>query len=167
MAKTDGLYIAIVFNLPITSTIAECPTAAFTITTQEYTFVPGGVLQNKQYTVSAIAAHPSVDNAIRLAFAPGEGSIRNAASDITVAYNSAVGNLAGTGGPVESFSVAFTPSDLLAKPDVNDPENIEITSIQVTGILSLIVYHNAYNGGEYIEIAGILATGTLTHVDDL
>ena len=89
------------------------------------------------------------------------------AGNLTVAYDATKGNLAGLGGPVESFSAIFMPTDLVSKPDVNDPENIEVANVTALGTLMLISYFDFQNGGEHIEISGISATGALTHVDDI
>ena len=45
--------------------------------------------------------------------------------DLTVSYDATLGNLAGTSGPVESFSHTFTPQDLNGVPrNINDPETV-------------------------------------------
>lgn len=89
---------------------------------------------------------------------------RNVEGDLTVTYDATVGNLAGEGGPVLSFSKTFSPVDLIQKPNPHDPENIDM-SVSAVGTLTRIYYTNAKEE-EAIEIT-ISATGTLTHIDDI
>jgi hypothetical protein len=138
---------------------------SFTVTGQEYNFVPGGELEASAYTVESVAAHPTEENAILLTIAAND-RFESVVGNLTVAYDATKGNLAGAGGQVESFSVSFTPADLVAKPNQNDQENIEIASIAATCTLTHIDYINSKED-ENIEIAGITATGILTHVDDI
>jgi hypothetical protein len=97
---------------------------------------------------------------------PIGGRFNNVEGDITVAYSSAVGALAGRGGLVADFSRMFTPTELEPVPHQNDAENIEIVDIAVTANRIRVYYTNGY-GPENIEIADITATGVLTHIDDL
>lgn len=90
----------------------------------------------------------------------------SAAGDITVAYDG-LGTLSGNSGAVEAFSATFTPTELAPKPDQNDEEHIEISSITATGTLTEIQYEDAQAGGEHLEIVGITATGVLTHINDI
>ena len=137
---------------------------AFTVTGQEYDFVPGGTLQTVEYIVESVSAHPTEENTILLTIAAND-RFESVVGNLTVAYDAAKGNLAGAGGPVASFSVSFTPADLLAKPNQNDQENIEISAIVAIGTLTAIYYTNSKEE-ENIEItAGV--TGTITHIDDI
>lgn len=89
----------------------------------------------------------------------------NIEGQLTVAYDDTIGNLAGYGGPVESFSVSFSPADLVQKPNPNDPENMEITDVAVNDTL-LRVYYTDTKEDESVEIT-VGVTGTLTSIDDL
>lgn len=89
----------------------------------------------------------------------------SAAGNINVAYDG-LGTLAGQGGPVLAFEQNFTPSDLIAKPDQNDQEHINIASITAASNLMRIYYTNSYCN-EHINIASITAVGTLTNINDL
>lgn len=86
--------------------------------------------------------------------------------NLTVSYDSTIGNLAGASGPVASFSLAFIPAELVNKPHPNDAENIEIVSATVAGTLTEIFYTNTKED-ENIEISGVTVTGALTHINDL
>lgn len=60
MSKADGQKIGIKFTQPITSDISTLDTSAFTITGQEYNYVPGGVLESTEYEVDSVERHPGV-----------------------------------------------------------------------------------------------------------
>ena len=87
------------------------------------------------------------------------------AGDITVAYDGG-GSLVGEGGAVLAFTQNFTPVGLAPKPNQNDVEHIEISSVAAAGTLTKIYYTNTAEA-EHIEITGITATGTLTKVSDI
>lgn len=90
----------------------------------------------------------------------------SAAGQINIVYNAELGNLAGAGGPVDSFNVAFIPEDLISKPHQNPQEHLEITNITADGDLIRIYYSNT-KCDEHLEITNITAVGTLTHIDDI
>jgi hypothetical protein len=167
MSKADGQQIAIKFTQPITSDISTLDTSAFSVTGREYDYEPSGTESTKEYTIASTEAHPTESNAILLTVSDTENGFRNVDGELTVAYDSMIGNLTGVGGPVDSFSQAFTPADLVRKPDVDDTEHIEVT-IAATGTLVHIYYSGCQDDQDnHIEISAVTATGTLTHVDDL
>ena len=90
----------------------------------------------------------------------------SSAGQISIVYNAEIGNLAGLGGPVDSFSVNFSPEDLISKPHQNAKEHIEITNITADGDLIRIYYTNT-KCDEHLEIANITAVGALTNIDDI
>lgn len=137
----------------------------FNITGQEYNFVPEGALSQKTYLISKIYTHPTEPNSIILE-TPDLTKFENVVGDLTIVYDG-TGNLMGLGGPVLAFSTTFTPTDLIPKPDQNDPEHLELTGITATSALTLIHYYTAQEGAERIEISNISATSTLTKVSDL
>lgn len=91
----------------------------------------------------------------------------NVKGSLTVAYNAEVGNLAGKGGSVASFTIPFTPSGLIGKPNPNELENIQITEVSATGIMTSMHYTSVEEKAENIEISLITAVGTLTHINNL
>ena len=137
---------------------------AFSVTGQEYNYVPEGDLSAKSYSVEKVSAHPTEANTILLSIPQGS-QFENVYGDITVAYDGS-GNLIGLGGPVLAFSVTFTPADLIPKPDQNAIGHIEVVSITTTGSL-IRVYYTDTKAEEHIEVTGITATGALTHVNDI
>ena len=91
----------------------------------------------------------------------------SAAGDIIVAYDAIKGNLAGIGGPVESFEVSFTPTDLVAKPHQNSQEHVvEISNVTAEGNPHSYLYTDS-KSDEHVELSNITAVGVLTHVNDL
>jgi hypothetical protein len=105
------------------------------------------------------------DTEIMLTVEPND-RFNSVVGNLTVAYNSTIGNLAGSGGPVASFSQAFAPADLVAKPHQNDQEHIAITSVTANGTLTAIQYLSA-KADEHISITGITAVGVLTNINDI
>jgi hypothetical protein len=160
-----GRQIAIRFTEAITSGIDTCPPASFTVVVPEYTYVPGGVIQNVTKAVESVSAHPTDPNTIILTMVAPD-RFESAAGDITVIYDGA-GGLAGFGGPVAEGSITFTPQDLIPKPDQNDEEHLAITNISASGTLMRIYYSDLVQDLGHLEIVGITAVGTLTHINDI
>lgn len=109
----------------------------------------------------------AADDAVLLVFNSFSGRFHSVVGGLTVSYDASKGNLGGAGGPVASFSETFTPDGLIAKPGVNDPENIEVTNVTATGTLTEVFYTDTQSAAENIEITGVTATGVLTHIDDI
>ena len=65
-AKSDGAYIQITFDQPITSD-ASGNQSYFTITVPEYSYMPGGTLSNIIKTVKSTYNHPGTAAEISLA----------------------------------------------------------------------------------------------------
>jgi hypothetical protein len=104
------------------------------------------------------------DAAVLLLTLADNGRINNAEGDLTVAYDKTLGNLAGAGGAVESFSQAFTPASLEKKPNPNDAEHIT-AAVAASGALMRVYYIDS-SEAEHIS-AAISATGTLISVSDI
>lgn len=160
----EGVYLTLRFDLPLLGNPALCPPAAFTVTVPEFNYVPEGLLGSVVKPVEEIQAVEGDPTALRLKLPHGRGSIRNAFGAVTVAY--AGGTLVGLGGAVAAFTEAFMPTGLVPKPDQNDAEHIEI-DVEAVGTLTRVYFTDAQGGGEHVEITGIEATGTLTHIDDI
>lgn len=139
---------------------------AFTVSGHQYDMQPDGTLIEGSYQVEGVSAYLGNDHAILLTMQPLK-RFHNVEGSLAVSYDSTIGNLAGAGGPVESFSVSFTPDALVQKPNPHDPEHIEIAGISVTAPLIRIYYSNYQTGEERIEITSVTAAGVLTHINDL
>jgi hypothetical protein len=106
----------------------------------------------------------ATDAAVLLLTLADNGRINNAEGDLTVAYDKTLGNLAGAGGAVESFSHTFTPASLEKKPNPNDAEHIT-AAVAASGALMRVYYIDS-SEAEHIS-AAISATGTLISVSDI
>ena len=138
--------------------------AKFTVSFDEYNFVPGGSTSRKTRVATAIEIVDS--HTIALLFDSGcTNSIQRAAGDITVSYNGS-GTLMGQGGPVLAFERAFIPAGLDPKNNPQATEHLAISNIRATGVLAQVHYTSTYET-EHLSISGIAAIGTLTHVDDI
>lgn len=159
----DGEQIAIRFTQPLIGDVIGNEDA-FTISFDEYNYVPGGTTATVTRTLDSVTAGDTADVIILTLPSGNVNSIQNAAGDVTVSY--AGGTLAGEGGAVEQFELDFTPEDLIFKGDQNDAEHIEISNISATGTL-MHIYYTDTKTDEHIEIANITATGTLTNIHDI
>lgn len=90
----------------------------------------------------------------------------NVVGDLTVNYDATKGNLMGVGGLVDSFSISFTPTDLMVKTNPYIFEHIEV-SASATGIRRAVFYTSGQASDEHIEVSNISAQGVLIHIDDL
>lgn len=162
--KADGAKIKITFSEPLTGTVTGNQ-AHFTVTSQEYNYVPGGTLGAVTHTVTSTAAG---DNAKELVLTVKDTErFESAVGQITVAYDGS-GTLVGEGGSVLAFTNTFVPTDLIPKPHQNDAEHIEISSVAAAGTLTKIDYTDtAAQDMGHIEITGITAAGVLTKVSDI
>ena len=138
---------------------------ALTVTVPEYDFVPNGTIQQNVKTVKMVENKADDVDSIILYVADNQ-RFNSAAGSIGVAYDATKGNIAGIGGPVESFEVLFAPTDLIAKPHQNSQEHVEISNISAEGNLIRIFYTDA-KCDEHISISSITAVSVLTHINDI
>lgn len=87
--------------------------------------------------------------------------------DITVEYDASIGNLAGSGGAVESFVEIFTPTDLVPEPNPNVAENVSVSPVEVIADLKDVEYPKGYSEQENISVAPFEVTATLINVEDI
>lgn len=144
---------------------------AFTVSAQEYLYTNGadnnGELVNKEYVVKTVKTHPTEPNSIQLVMSD---EIRNSQGLITISYNQALGNLAGAGGAVASFTETFIPTDLEEGLTGTGGEygTHEYINASVGGSIEL-VYITKYQGyapAEYIQ-AGVGGSIELKHISDI
>lgn len=148
----------------------SCNENAFTVSGQEYLFVDGpinnGPLQNKTYSIKTVSNHPTEPNTLLIEIDEviTNNVFRNVVGDIAIAYNQALGNLAGAGGPVASFEEIFTPLDLI---EFGNPRVREFIEASVSGSVELkfITKLSAFSR-DYIE-ASVGGSIELIHVDDI
>lgn len=164
MSKSDGKIIAIKFTLPLVGDVSGNE-SAFTITGKEYLYTDGsdnnGVLVDKTYTIVSTQTHPTETKTIQLLLSKG---FNNAVGNMTVKYNQTNGNLAGSGGIVESFEEIFSPTELVEQGNPRVREYISAT-VDATIMLVEIVQFKAYSR-EYIS-ASIDGTIEFIYVGDV
>ena len=138
--------------------------AKFTVSFDEYDFVPAGTTHRETRVASAIEV---VDTqTIVLIFDSGcTRSIQRASGDITVSYDGS-GTLRGQGGPVLAFSKVFTPVGLDPKNNPGPVEHISVGSARVNSRLVLVDYKSC-SGTERIGLIGVTVNAMLTHIDDI
>lgn len=160
-AQSSMIYL---YELELCEDVPVGNESKFTVSFQQYNYVPGGTLSKVTRAVTSIEV---VDNyTIILNFNSGcTNSIQRAAGDITVAYDGS-GTLMGQGGPVIAFEKTFTPVNLDPKNNPHDMEHIGISSIQASSRLARIYYHGMKDM-EHIGISNIEAVGALIRVEDI
>lgn len=138
---------------------------AFTVTGKVYNWVPNGSLVDETFTVADVLLHPSISNSILLEIVDND-RFESVIGELTVSYDKSLGNLAGYGGPSDSFYISFSPEDLVWKGDQNDQEHLEAT-FEATGVLIRVYRTDSSTGVEHINFTNIVASGVLTNVSDI
>jgi len=139
---------------------------AFTVTGYEYTYVPGGELLAKAYTVDSVGYVDENDKKIIAVNLKVKDRLKAPQGKVTVIYNQAIGNLVSSGGAIAGFSLDFTPSNLTPLYTPNCIENIKIAGMCAKGSMIRIYYTNT-KAEEKIEIKDIAALGRVIHINDL
>lgn len=138
-----------VYTLKILEAVPAGNEMAFKITGKQYRYINGDLL-DMEYKVKTVSLHPTIENALLLEFDTFD-RFPTVEGKITVAYDAMKGNLTGRGGAVESFSVSFSPKDLIPEPNPGIQEYITVApSVQITFIT--MEYVNAY-ADEHITVA--------------
>lgn len=157
--------IVVEFDRNISSSDFTALAGAFSITGQEYNYVPGGVVIDKEYAISSLAMVEG-ETKILLITLTGLGRLKAPLEEVSVGYNSAIGNLMSDTGAVLSFSLSFSPAELIPVNNPNDIERIEVTNIIASGNL-IKIYYSDSTIDECISLANITAIGALINVNDL
>lgn len=127
MSKAEGKYIAIRFTEDI---VNVSKIEGFTITGKQFDHI-GGTLNDKVYQIEKVEKH-TIDNQTILLTFEDISRFNNVEGPLTIDYDSAKGDTSGRGGPVQSFSVEFTPAGLEQKPNPIGIENIDINTFVMT-----------------------------------
>lgn len=133
----------------------------FAVTGEQYKYIHGPLLDMK-YVIEDVILHPNIDKAIRIEF-NDLGRFPTVNGNLTVNYDSSIGNLVGQGGTVESFNVAFLPEDLVPEPNPNEQETIEVAPVLLTVDLLPVEYVNRFTE-DTITIAPVELTVELIHI---
>lgn len=124
----------------------------------------GGSLLNKTAKPKRISRHPSNPEYAILLETPDTQRFNNVEGNLMVSYDQTKGSLQGRGGPVESFSHMFTPTELAPKPNPHAAEHLAISASTDIGFLK-VTYNKAY-ADETITVSAT-AVVDLIHVDDI
>lgn len=114
---------------------------AFTVIGKERKHINGELIDG-DYEVYKLEPHPSEENTIMLTMNPIK-RFNNVEEQLTVSYNSELGDLTGMGGKVDSFDVEFTPTDLIQKLNPYITEKITATPNISTDFIK-VDYINRY-----------------------
>ena len=164
MSIADGRKIAIKFTQPLIGDVTAGNEDKFTVSFDEYDYVPGGTLSRVARTITSIEVVDS--QTIVLNFDSGcTNSIQRAAGDITVTYDGS-GTLMGQGGPVLAFEKTFTPIDLDPKNNPHDAEHIVLSSVMASSQLLKVYYINT-KSDEHISIESVHSTCALIPISDI
>lgn len=160
--NAEGTEIGIRFSQPLIGSISGNETK-ISVTGNTYNYIPDGELEDTSRTVIEVSADQEDNAVIYLKFADGNiNSIQNMIGDVSIAYSG--GTLAGIGGPVDSFEISFTPNNLNAKNNPNEPEHIEV-DVDINATLTRIHYTDS-SETEHIE-AIVTPIGSLISVEDI
>ena len=163
MAKKDGERIAILFDEDLIN--VGTVTEAFTVSFEQYDMVPGGSLVEVTRPVVSLERDSENAKIVYLNFGSGvTRSFRNARGNITVSYDASIGRLYGEGGPVQSFTESFTPTELEPKDNPHEMEHLTI-EVEGEGTNIRIYYHDAATD-EHLTISAS-AVGVRTYIGDL
>lgn len=161
MAKADGVKIRLTFDRALIGGVLDAA-AHFKVQISRPRYSPGGTLS--AVLLDVIGVEQEDETTLALTLASGNlSSLQTAVGSAAVIYDGA-GPLEGEGGPVEPFTASFTPEDVTFKPDVDDPEHIEL-AVAAAGTLTRIYYTHTQEN-EHVSLA-VTAAGVLTHVGDL
>ena len=126
-----------------------------------------GTLINDPYTVTAIGVYGIGKRSIFIDINPLT-RFNNAIGEITVNYDSSKGGVLGLGGPVQSFSMNFTPTALVPIGNPWEEEYLKANILNVNAVLTLINYKDGYTN-EYLKgnVVGINIVLTKVGTGDL
>lgn len=137
----------------LNETFAPYDTASFTVSWKEYKYVNGPFI-NKSTTVASI--EKTGDN--KIIKLNTVDKFNSAVGDITVSYDATVGSLHNRKA-VESFTVPFTPTSLVAQINPNAEEAVMATIVRLSTTAKPVISAYGYNGdAEDLAVARIKTT---------
>ena len=158
MSKGEGAKIALQFTQDITSDVSSLATA-FAVSGSQLQHVDG-ILIAGDYQVNDVAKVDGNKKKLILNMKPLK-RFNNVVGSITVKYDAALGNLAGCGGTVGSFTTDFIPTELIPKINPWQRERVSV-AVALNVLATKVYYSNAYES-EHITCAAIL-TVSVTNV---
>ena len=155
--SADGMVITLVLTEDMLNTDVSSMASHFSVSDQEYTYVPGGVLETTTRTIASITKI----NATTLELTVTKPSLSSAIGNVTVSYDG-LGGLKGLGGPAAAFTGQFAISGTTWKGHQNDIEHIEFSDISANITLTALGYYDTKSSDEHIEFSDISANIILT-----
>lgn len=151
-SNSDAMTIDLVLTEMMLNTDVSDMLSHFTITWQEYDYIPGGALHTETRSLASISKVD--DTTLRMVI--NKPSFTSVIGDITISYDG-LGGLRGLGGPASDFEGSFTPTGLIWKGHQNDIEHIEFNDIEANIILTALGYYDTKSSDEHIEFNDIEA----------
>jgi len=138
--------------------------AAWTVTGTERNMVPNGTTRAETYTVRKVTKAP--DNLSVILWLDMFDRMRSPASDVMVAYNKLLGNLVDVDSQtVESFSISFTPTNIVQYNNPHDAENLSALA-NMTVAVNEVTYRNTKSQDDHISAQAAM-TIVVTNVGGL
>lgn len=143
---------------------------AFTVTGKEHQWVDGpnnnGPLLDKEYQIITVKNHPTLDNTHLQIIFDDYSRFPSVVGDITVEYDASLGNLAGSGGAVESFIETFTPTGLVPEPNPGHVHTLSVAPASLEVDLLAIEYIDRFaEETDTITVAPATLEVELIHID--
>lgn len=138
-------------------------TNGFTVSSDTYDKSPEGELISKQYTIKRVTK--SEDNLSLFIWLYIPDRLRYLASQLTVAYNKAIGSFMGAESmQVDNFSLSFAPVNVRTEPTPNEPIHLDADIAAVSEAIR--IYYRDRATDESIE-GTITVVSQIIHVDDI
>lgn len=157
--------IMVEFDRNISSSDFTALAGAFIISGQEYNYVPGGTVIDKEYVISSVAMVAGETKKLLITLT-GLGRLKAPLGEVTVGYNATLGNLMSDTGAVLSFSLSFILAEIVPVNNPNDIERIEVTDIIASGNL-IRIYYSDSTIDECMDFVNITVLGALININDL
>jgi hypothetical protein len=136
---------------------------AFSVTGLEKSPLFYGEPTLREYPVERVERYPDTTDTIILTMTES-GLFRDTEGDLTVAYNQALGNLAGVR-PVESFEVSFAPSDL--EPTPVHEHTITVRGEPVVQLIPVSYHEYPDHARHAVAVTAGPISVAFIHVDDV
>jgi hypothetical protein len=164
------IYLYGIELIPVESYITNGNEIAFEVkgNVPDYVEYPSetlGPLTEKIFIVDNVIPHPTEAKTLLLTM-KDMSEFKNIEGSLTVSYNASLGNLAGLGGAVQSFTEVFAPTDLVRVPNPLLAEKINASITDLSAGLTRIYYKDGYDT-EIISASITGLTVNLINIADL
>jgi hypothetical protein len=124
-----------------------------------------GPLTEKIFIVDNVIPHPTESSTILLTM-KDVNEFKNVDGNLSVSYNASLGDLAGLGGAVSSFTEVFTPTNLVRIPNPFTAETLDVSVTDLDIDLIQIYYKDGYKA-ETIDVSITDFSVDLINIGDL